>query len=400
MNIACRSIRRGMTLIELLVVVSIMLLLTAVAVPAMKPAMENRKFREAARAVNVYLSTARTRAIELGRPVGVVLSRSPMNPNMAVSLEQIQMPPMYAGMTEDTRAVIYLDTSTGTAVAVARIDPNASPKPRGRGYIGENVVCAGDLIQFGGQGAWYQILSSTLTTYNTTTGYVTQSSGVCTMALRAVWPTGYVMPWGYTDSPALSFQVIRQPFQVNSGPAAGQLSSRRSLNKPIQLPSGVAIDLHCSGTDAAPLAFAATDHNTGRLGIQDDTPVILMFSPTGSINRVWVGNSMWPLVDSPFLLLGRRDRVFDPADPTAALPEDRLANWQDANNLWVVVNAQSGSVKTVENSHLDPHARDSTNKRIYGDVYPNEDDITTYNAVRGLQRARELASQGQSMGGR
>ena len=64
--------RRGVTLIELLVVVSIMLIVTVIAVPAMKPALENRKIREAARAVNVYLGSARNHAIELGRPVGVL----------------------------------------------------------------------------------------------------------------------------------------------------------------------------------------------------------------------------------------------------------------------------------------------------------------------------------------
>ena len=41
--------RRGVTLIELMVVVSIMLVVTVIAVPAMKPALENRKIREAAR---------------------------------------------------------------------------------------------------------------------------------------------------------------------------------------------------------------------------------------------------------------------------------------------------------------------------------------------------------------
>ncbi|MGQ9915585.1 MAG: prepilin-type N-terminal cleavage/methylation domain-containing protein, partial [Thermogutta sp.] len=47
------SRRRGVTLIELLVVITILLLLLAVMIPRLRPMMEQRRMREAARTVSV-----------------------------------------------------------------------------------------------------------------------------------------------------------------------------------------------------------------------------------------------------------------------------------------------------------------------------------------------------------
>ena len=94
--------RRGVTLIELLVVVSIMLMLAAYALPKLAPMARERKVREAARSVNVFLSRARSRAIETGRPCGVVFQRfndtagDPLS-NAATMLYQAEVPPPYAG---------------------------------------------------------------------------------------------------------------------------------------------------------------------------------------------------------------------------------------------------------------------------------------------------------------
>jgi prepilin-type N-terminal cleavage/methylation domain-containing protein len=60
--------RRGITLIELLVVMFILLMLTTVALPMLQPDDDSRRIREAARMVNVYLSSARLRAMETGGP--------------------------------------------------------------------------------------------------------------------------------------------------------------------------------------------------------------------------------------------------------------------------------------------------------------------------------------------
>ena len=66
---------RGLTLVELLVVISIMVLLTAAVLRMMRFDTDGRRVREAARALNVYLGSARSHAIETGRPCGVMFRR-------------------------------------------------------------------------------------------------------------------------------------------------------------------------------------------------------------------------------------------------------------------------------------------------------------------------------------
>ncbi len=62
----------GATLVELLAEIIIMTMLAAAALPVIAPAMQNRQVREGARIVNGFLTGARNRAMQTGRPVGVV----------------------------------------------------------------------------------------------------------------------------------------------------------------------------------------------------------------------------------------------------------------------------------------------------------------------------------------
>ena len=92
-----KPIRRAVTLVELLIVVSIITLLAAIALPAMQTGMESRRTREAARAVHVFFASAQVRALELGRPVGVMLERSTIDPRACTLVRQVEVPPPYAG---------------------------------------------------------------------------------------------------------------------------------------------------------------------------------------------------------------------------------------------------------------------------------------------------------------
>ncbi|MGQ9823348.1 MAG: pilus assembly FimT family protein, partial [Thermogutta sp.] len=95
----CRGRRRrcGLTLLELLVVITIMLILLAVMLPRLRPMMEQRRMREAARTVSVFFGAARSRAMETGRPVGVAIERLKIQPDAAVTLRMVEEPPLYAG---------------------------------------------------------------------------------------------------------------------------------------------------------------------------------------------------------------------------------------------------------------------------------------------------------------
>ena len=56
-----------MTLVELLVVVAIIMLLAAATIPRLRPEMDRSRVREAARSIQLYLSSARNQAIATGR---------------------------------------------------------------------------------------------------------------------------------------------------------------------------------------------------------------------------------------------------------------------------------------------------------------------------------------------
>ncbi|MGA2799145.1 MAG: prepilin-type N-terminal cleavage/methylation domain-containing protein [Thermoguttaceae bacterium] len=96
------SFRRGVTLVEMLIVISIIVILTVASLKLVAPADE-RRVREAARAVNVYISSARNRAIEIGRPCGVIFRRANAGnfPTASTVLDQCEVPPTYAGDTTD-----------------------------------------------------------------------------------------------------------------------------------------------------------------------------------------------------------------------------------------------------------------------------------------------------------
>lgn len=81
---------RAFTLIEMLIVISIMMILAVAAANMMGPSMDGRRVREAARALNVYLSSARNRAMEIGRPCGVTLRRL-NNTSAVMTLDQCEV---------------------------------------------------------------------------------------------------------------------------------------------------------------------------------------------------------------------------------------------------------------------------------------------------------------------
>ncbi|HWB00263.1 MAG TPA: prepilin-type N-terminal cleavage/methylation domain-containing protein [Pirellulales bacterium] len=94
--------RLGVSLIELLVVIAIVLVVSAVTMRTLSPALTNRNLREAARMVNVFINAARNRAIQSGRPAGVWIEKMPGLPEVSVNLYQAMVPDPYAGDFSDS----------------------------------------------------------------------------------------------------------------------------------------------------------------------------------------------------------------------------------------------------------------------------------------------------------
>jgi len=134
--------RRGMTLVELLVVITIMVVMLGLSATMFKPAGESRRVREAAREVAVYLSSARNRAIETGRPCGVMFRR--LSPTMpcAMTIDQCEVPPPYGGDTEGSMAMVQMNSAT--SMLDATLDASDDPY---------KLLRNSDQIQFNHQGS-------------------------------------------------------------------------------------------------------------------------------------------------------------------------------------------------------------------------------------------------------
>jgi len=351
-----RTKRRGMTLVELLVVVAILAVLLGIAIPAMRPSLKGRPTREAARAVNVYFGSARIRAKEIGRSCGVVIERLKGQPECSMTLRQAEVPPPDAGDWMDS-AVRVQDWSAGRADGrvwlVVRLRAND---------FSNGLIRDGDLMQLNHQGPWYTIRNTNFTVDSH--GYIDFTSGSVSddwldapLALELADVPGQVTPWPTKPegwSQPVPFEILRQPMATNA--------------EPLELPSGTVIDLTVSGTDPTEppnlntaeipqLGWehaAEDDHDHDHVGLSPAMePVLIMFSPNGSVERViyhehdedatdHFDHRDVIVVDPIYLLVGRRENVpYDATDP------DAVPNYQAATSLWITLSPQSGLVSTT-----------------------------------------------------
>jgi len=297
-----KPLRAGFTLIELLIVISIMMVLVAMAATMLQPT-EGRRIREAARAINVYLSSARNRAMETGRPCGVIF-RNFNGGGFAMNADQCEVPPCYCGQLETSGARI---TNSGTITA-ALVDGNGTEE-----HLPLNMVRLGDLIQFNCQGPYYSITGSNGTISN---GFLNNDTTSLTVALTDTTQTRN-LPWVGTSA-LVPYRIFRSPM--------------KGAATPLQLPATTVVDLQYSGLGAG-VGLGATDFT-------------VLFSPTGAVDCVYYGGTRGDALDMIYLLVGKRERVGNTYVAPSTANESDWANWQDLNNLWVTINPQTGVVST------------------------------------------------------
>ena len=373
-----RTIRRGVTLVELLIVVSIMTILAAIALPAMQTGMESRRIREATRAFHVYLGLAQVRAIELGRPVGVSLMRSEMDPRACILVRQVEIPPPYAGDFDGSVIGVWWDNSVAPAELRAQFEVAMFP-------VSNGLISPGNKIQFNNQGPYYTIQSPNGTTdfpvdayghfdFTTLTNTTPSDKWVDETLTLVVDGNPAFLPWDNTP-PDNNTEGV--PFQITRNPIPSAVA-------PFKLSRGMVIDLDDSGykddtavrppdlrQPAPPYQTMAQDEFAARdlaydiPAGKDLRPVLVMFGPDGSVERVYHSTFFLPesttkvplpqyygryVQSTIFFMIGRADRTYDTNDTmyTTPPPDDNLENWQDAGNLWLALNPHTGRMTVAE----------------------------------------------------
>ena len=425
-----------MTLVELMVVVSIIVLLMAVSVPLLKPSIDEGKIREASRQLNAYVAMVKSRAAQLGRPAGIWLQRSEPGSNACFELFMAEMPEPYSGDALGASIAFTFDNmnyNPGRWVALGQ--PGAAINNRSRGFFFSDtltadpnnfspLIGAGEsfLIRFNYRGAVYQ----------------------CTRDVNApnrfFMPLGFVPPAGANgrgdddvfgnsdDESGVPFQIFRSP--------------ERSMSRPLQLAGGVIIDLEFSGmgldfpgrvplhlsriadrvdADIPPTLRLERGVEFKSLNRRDDSPVVIMYNPGGTVERVMVQSQSYAPTGTIHLLLGEFNGLApDPADPVSdpatgenisplvteraesspdapnPLPWSAIdtrtvsysANLANRSNIWVSLGHRTGSITTSPNAW-----------ELMPPQPLNGPSVPQY-LVNSLRAAREFGQAGETMGGR
>jgi type II secretory pathway pseudopilin PulG len=425
---------RGVTLVEMLIVIVIVLSLTAMTIPVMAPMLSQRRTREAARMVSVFINGARNRALQTGRPYGFMMERIPGLEEGSVTLSYAEVPDPYCGTYINSTALVrrlpvqFFSSPYNLYTTIAEVRPWVGSLATGTIDIGEywgapgqaGSINPGDQIQFNFQGDQFFL-----------NPYLDSGGGPTWIIGGFIHPSNDPNPnngsWiVYSDTysqnnVAPPFYPIAVPYQIYRIPVKSPAGS-------MSLPEGTVIDLNFSGMAPTPgtspatppfhartLGAANTTNNNANdancshyygssvlNGGVDSQPVMITFRATGLVGLVYQrvpspdpksGVYQWrwlgKVPQGPIhLLIGKREHL--PATvPTAINPNAATLfaagaanNWLDMSSLWVTIFPQSGMVVTSENAPV-------TNTASSGAV-----------PYLSLQTARSLSLGGRSMGGR
>jgi prepilin-type N-terminal cleavage/methylation domain-containing protein len=374
--LAPRSSRltRGMTLIELLAVIVILTTIVAAAIPLMSPNNDDRRLREAARALNTFITGAQTRSIALNRPYGVALKRlsetthpltstttSVLSDDDAVCVEAyyIEQAPAYTGFDANSRACVSIHPTLSGKVLIRFVTKGTTGPNLPTGWAVDlfpaTTIRPGDVIQI--NGTRFQLLNDTSAADLANIDVVNpDSSGLTSLY--------YFAQRGNSTNPQIA-QIVAQPINdsgqqvmpacdntgtdiTNGGnkppfwclpaPYGILRQPTPASDEPYQMPEGTAIDLRASGvgSDTALTRYffvAGTNDNRD--------PIQIMFTPEGRVGEVTfsqgvlsspnvaaVQNPLIPfdqaVVDNIFLLVGRRENAPPPNTGTSLSDDQTL----------------------------------------------------------------------------
>jgi prepilin-type N-terminal cleavage/methylation domain-containing protein len=223
--------RRAFTLVEMIVVITIMAILTVIAVAVAPRVQENQRVVKAADQISQWLLTARVLALRHQVATGVRLSPDPNNSSLVRQLQYIQQPddfivqPGVNPASPQVRRLIFAQPNPSyTPPPYYLLDLEAPPQPTvasdfsgGFGSSSLWPVQPGDFLEIQGTGLVHRIL-----------GIRNSNSSPPTILDELVIdPTG--APTNANNSPIQQYRIIRSP-RVLTG------------ETPLDLPKDVAID--------------------------------------------------------------------------------------------------------------------------------------------------------------
>jgi prepilin-type N-terminal cleavage/methylation domain-containing protein len=308
---------RAFTLVELLVVITILLLLSSLALAVFHTGRSSDRMRSASRVVQSAFLGARDRAQLAKDQRGVRLVRDTTDPTLATGFVYVQpLPLQTAGNTLATPSADNVAVTTPPAGATATLIVISGPagaawfqQDRAGIWPPAQVQVRIPSSQSTAAGPWLQLQRQS----NTPPCWGTQdASGNLNLVLQTPSPSG---PIPATDS--------RASIDVQLG------NDLLPFHQPISLSSGCVIDLARSSANVQTLAGVGTGFNP---------PVDVMFSPRGQI-----AGSLQGLGPLHFLLRDLRDAAAG-LDPTS------VAQSQQARGdlLVLTVVPQTGLVQVFE----------------------------------------------------
>ncbi len=382
-------VARGVTLVELLIVVTLLLMLLGIGVPLMKPALEQGRVREAARQVNAFCAVAKARAVQLGRPAGVWMERSAPGSNACLDLFLAEMPPIYTGDFEGATVRFTDQVLPGVWLADQRElwrfefaeTMHGMLNPQSGAVSSFALIRPGEtfFMRFNFKGSIYRVRRGPIPNSPVTDPAVF----VLAPGLR---PTGEFAslaepPIG-TSFPDLQPGV---PFQIFRAPV-------RTSGRALQLTGGAIVDLENSGYGLDGRQFAAGSSS-------DETPVVIMFQPSGGVERVAYGVNQESPTGPVHLLVGTNAGLESspnsPESPNtiwySALDSSTVTynkNLADSEAVWVSVAHRTGNVTSAENSW----------QLLPPPPWPGSGPAKPFFQA-SLRAAREFAQTAQTMGG-
>lgn len=361
---AKNKIRRGFSMVELLIVVAVSMMLIAIAIPFVTPALRQSKIREASRLVNTFIAGARSRAAESGRPFGIRLLRSSLDDNGDANdcyrLRYVEVPPYYSGDVEG--ALISVGPGAGGLSFMASV-PNGDPANfrlanvpyEAFDEIHPRFVDIGDLIRFSYAGPWYRIdniagpmaghsgPNDTVLTLSVLQDPTSNTSGVGFQN----WPVNPGLPASnspFSQAQRLPYQIMRRPMPSSS--------------LTVEMPRDTSIDLSISGFGVGGAQFRTTS-------AVDNDSIDIIFDAGGKVQFLAVGAAIRPAPqETIYLMVGEASQVWPAGGIVKAHgvpanvgqpaifphdPDDFLGNIASNDVYWIAIHRATGNVITAEN---------------------------------------------------